>query len=121
MLTNTDFAGQHPTTFLTKRMTDLGCSNWGYESEQLRTEDEHYILTGILIHNQVFAFGKGQSAKAARISASEAALKKLNGDNLAEFYGICDCKLVIEKVRENEETKEKSHEEEEEEVIYLEE
>lgn len=120
MLTNTDFAGQHPTTFLTKRMTDLGCSNWGYESEQLRTEDEHYILTGILIHNQVFAFGKGQSAKAARISASEAALKKLNGDNLAEFYGICDCKLVIEKARENEETKEKGHREEEE-VIYLEE
>lgn len=106
-------------------MTDLGCSNWGYESEQLRTEDEHYILTGILIHSQVFAFGKGQSAKVARIAASEAALKKLNGDGLTEFYDICDCKFVTEKVMKKEETKGKRHgeevEEEEEEVVYLEE
>lgn len=102
-------------------MTDLGCNNWGYESEQLRTEDEHYILTGILIHNKVFAFGKGQSAKAARISASEAALKKLNGNGLAEFYGMCDCKLVKEQTRESEETKGKGNGDEEEEVVYLEE
>lgn len=102
-------------------MTDLGCSNWGYESEQLRTEEEHYILTGILIHSQVFAFGKGQSAKAARVSASEAALTKLNGGGLTEFYGICDCRFATEKGRGKKEKKEKGQEEEEEEVVYLEE
>lgn len=101
-------------------MTDLGCSNWGYESEQLKTEEEHYILTGILIHSQVFAFGKGQSAKAARVTASEAALAKLNGDGLTEFYGICDCRLVTEKGRETDEGKVKRQKEEEE-VVYLEE
>lgn len=102
-------------------MTDLGCSNWGYESEQLKTEDEHYILTGILIHSQVFAFGKGQSAKAAKVAASEAALKKLNGNGLNEFYEICDCKLVKEQTRETEEMREKKNEDDEEEVVYLEE
>lgn len=103
-------------------MTDLGCTNWGYESEQIRTEEEYFILTGILIHSKVFAFGKGPSAKAARICASEAALEKLNSDGLIEFQGICDCKIVGEnEMKDLERAKGIRANGEEEEVVWLEE
>ncbi|KAL7269242.1 Dicer-like protein 1 [Rhizina undulata] len=94
-----NFAGQHPTTFLTKRMTDLGCENWGFESEQFRDQEEAYVLTAILVHDSVFAYGKGLSIKAARVAASEKALEKLNNTDLEGFYGICNCQHVKQLAR----------------------
>ena len=86
-----DFAGQHPTTFLTKALTNRGCENWGYESEQYKGTDEAYMVTAVMLHDKVFAFGKGVSAKSARVDASEKALKKLSKMSEVKFYNLCDC------------------------------
>lgn len=96
-----DFAGQHPTTFLTKKLTTLGCENWGWECDQYRTEYESYVIAGIIIHGEVFAFGKGLSAKNARVQASEEALTKLNSLSGEELQALCKCRMEKEHSHNN--------------------
>ncbi|KAF8247196.1 hypothetical protein K440DRAFT_584862 [Wilcoxina mikolae CBS 423.85] len=86
-----DFAGQHPTTFLTKKLTSLGCENWGWECDQYITEEDNYMIAAIMIHGEVFSWGKGVSAKTARLQASEEALTKLCSMNSDQLRCLCSC------------------------------
>lgn len=86
-----DFAGQHPTTFLTKKLTDLGCENWGWECDQFRSEEEAYVIAAILVHGEVFSWGRGTSSKTARVQASEEALNKIAAMNEEEVRKMCWC------------------------------
>jgi hypothetical protein len=45
-----------------------------------------------MLHGEVFAFGKGHSAKNARVIASEDALAKLDGMSGEEFAEFCNCR-----------------------------
>ena len=99
-----DFAGQHPSTFLTKKLTDMGCESWGWEGDQFRDEElqEAYVIAAVLIHGEVFAYGKGASTKTARVAAAEEALKKMDAMDDKAFEKLCWCKaknVVTEAVR----------------------
>ena len=47
------------------------------------------MIAAIVVHGEVFSWGKGASAKTARVQASEEALKKLDE---ADLQGLCNCK-----------------------------
>lgn len=87
-----DFAGQHPTTFLTKELTRRGCRNWGYEKENYRDGENNYVLYAVMIHGEVFEHVVGEALKEAKVEVSMMALKRLERMNDAEFAGICDCR-----------------------------
>jgi len=87
-----DFAGQHPTTFLTKKFTSLSCEDWGWECDQYKTEEESYIIAAIMVHGEVLSWGKGASVKTARVQASEEALKKMATMDANQLQGLCTCK-----------------------------
>lgn len=91
-----DFAGQHPTTFLTKELTRRGCMNWGYEKKNYRDGDNNYVLYGVMIHNEVFEHVVGEAIKDAKVEVSMKALKRLEQMRDVEFEDICDCKQVAE-------------------------
>jgi len=90
-----NFANRHPTTFVSKKLTDeYKCRDFQIMNSDLKEgEIEICITAGILVHRKVIASGKGTSAKYARIKASRAALELLDGVGIAEFrqrFG-CDC------------------------------
>ncbi|PWW79995.1 hypothetical protein C7212DRAFT_355951 [Tuber magnatum] len=88
-----NFAGQHPTTYITKRMVDLQCESWGFESQQCTTGNMTYILTAIVVHHEIFSYGSGASVKAARVEASLAAMKKLEEpEGLTQLQDLCNCR-----------------------------
>lgn len=87
-----DFAGQHPTTFLTKELTRRGCMDWGFEKEQYNEGEEQYILSAILIHEHVFEYALGDSVKSAKSKSSTMALEKLDQMTDEEFQKFCNCR-----------------------------
>ena len=86
-----DFAGQHPTTFLTKKLVAIGCDNWGWECEQYKTDEDNYVIAAIMIHGEVFTWGKAQSARMARVRGAEKALKDLREMGDEEAAKLCTC------------------------------
>ncbi|KAA8904644.1 hypothetical protein FN846DRAFT_21763 [Sphaerosporella brunnea] len=93
-----DFAGQHPSTFLAKKLDNIGCQQWGWETTTKRTdEDGLKVFTAVVIHGEIFSVGTGASAKAARIIAAEAALEKLNSFSPEEVRNLCNCPKSTDK------------------------
>ncbi|KAG0129258.1 hypothetical protein HOY82DRAFT_488379 [Tuber indicum] len=92
-----NFAGQHPTTYISKFMDDLNCELWGFESQQCMTGNMTYILTAIVVHSEIFSYGSGVSVKAARVEASLAAIQKLEDpEGLRLLKETCNCAEVRE-------------------------
>ncbi|RPA90243.1 hypothetical protein L873DRAFT_1718671 [Choiromyces venosus 120613-1] len=93
-----NFAGQHPTTFVTKRMTEFQCECWGFKSQQCTTGNQTYILTAIVVHREIFSHGQGTSVRNARVDASLAAMKKLEDpEGVKQLQELCNCAEVREK------------------------
>lgn len=57
-----------------------------------RTEEDSFIVSVVMIHEQILASGRGLSTKNARVAAAEAAIAKLDKMKFAEFSRICTCK-----------------------------
>jgi endoribonuclease Dicer len=107
-----DFAGQHPSTFLAKKLTEIGCQQWGWETGTKRTEEDLKVFAAVLIHGVVFTAAPAGSAKAARILAAEAALKKLDSLRPEELRELCNCPKHHDKDGEYVEAEEIEDEEE---------
>ncbi|KAK6533348.1 Dicer-like protein 1 [Orbilia ellipsospora] len=85
------FAGNHPVTHLSTRMTELGCTDWRILSKEHRDRDNSYILSCVMFHTSILAEGKAASQKNARTNAAKHALVKLDKMSTAEFLKTCTC------------------------------
>ncbi|KAJ6262023.1 hypothetical protein Dda_2825 [Drechslerella dactyloides] len=85
------FAGNHPVTRLTSRMTELGCQDFRIFSKEFRDRDSSYVLSVVMFHNTIMAEGKASSAKNSRTKAAENAGRVLDGMATEEFMKTCVC------------------------------
>jgi len=80
-------------------------------SQEFKDRDTSYVLTAVMIHNEIFANSRNATIKNARIAAAKRATDKLERIGLDAFYEICNCESIIGRERvEIEETKEKHKE-----------
>jgi len=91
------YASKHPTTFLTNFLqVNMGCTNWTSVAKEIKSVDgsKPNFLAMIIVHDEVVADKRGESAKNAKVDAAKKALAILKGLPLMEFrekYG-CDCR-----------------------------
>ncbi|RDW69817.1 putative dicer-like protein 1 [Coleophoma cylindrospora] len=88
------FANKHPTTALASFLdTNMGCSNWRLFSKPIPQIDgsKTQVLACIMIHDQVIADDCGDSARYAKVRASQLAMRILDGLSPTEFRQKYDC------------------------------
>ncbi|KAF3918042.1 hypothetical protein ABW21_db0204670 [Orbilia brochopaga] len=85
------FAGNHPVTRLTSRMTELGCQDFRIFSKEFKDRDSSYVISCVMFHNTIMAEGKASSAKNSRTKAAEAAGRKLDEMTTEQFTKTCVC------------------------------
>lgn len=89
------FANKHPTTFLHKKLTEYGCMNYVLKcSDQPEGPVAVRIMAGVIIHRDVVATAESSSARYAKVRASQACLRLLDGLSITEFrekFG-CNCR-----------------------------
>ncbi|KAF3189375.1 Dicer-like protein 1 [Orbilia oligospora] len=85
------FAGNHPVTHLTTRMTELGCSDFRIFSKEYKDRDKSYVLSVVIFHDKILAEGKASSKKNSRTNAAKHSLEKLATMSAAEFRKKCTC------------------------------
>jgi endoribonuclease Dicer len=101
------FVGAKAPTFLAKKLTNIGCQQWGWETGTKSAEDDRKVFEeAILIHGVVFAVSSADSAEVARVFAAEAALKKLRELGPEELHELCNCPKS-HKEREHEKARKK--------------
>ena len=89
------FANRHPTSYVYKKLTDeYGCTDFkvlSTEAEEGRIET--VITAGLVVHNTTLSWSQGESARYAKVRASQQALEKLEGMSREEFRRkfACDC------------------------------
>jgi len=92
-------------------MTGLGCDDWRMFSQEFKDRDTSYVLTAVMIHNEIFADSRNATIKNARIAAAKRATDKLERIGIEAFYEICNCETIREDARvEMEKIKEKNKE-----------
>lgn len=82
-------------TFLHNRLSkDFGCTNYCLKAGEIPTDGAPTIvLAAVLVHKTALAKETASSGRYAKIKASEAALKVLDGLHASEFRERyqCDC------------------------------
>lgn len=89
------FASRHPTSYITKKLSDeYGCTDFRVLSTDVEEGRIETIITaGVVVHNTTLAWSQGESARYARVRASQKALQILEGMSRDEFRARfrCDC------------------------------
>ncbi|KAK6512062.1 Dicer-like protein 1 [Arthrobotrys musiformis] len=85
------YAGNHPVTQLTTRMTDLGCTDFRIFSKEYKDRDKSYVLSVVIFHDTILAEGKASSKKNSRTNAAKHSLDKLASMTGDEFRKKCTC------------------------------
>lgn len=92
------FANKHPTTFLHKKLTEYGCINYKLMcSDPPEGPEPVRITAGIIIHGQVVATAESNSARYAKVRASQKCLQILESMDGADFRNKfhCACKDTV--------------------------
>ncbi|KAK6348851.1 Dicer-like protein 1 [Orbilia blumenaviensis] len=85
------FAGNHPVTHLTTRLTELGCTDFRFFSKEYKDRDKSYVLSVVILHSTILAEGKASSKKNSRTNAAKHSLEKLATISADEFKKMCTC------------------------------
>lgn len=97
------FANNHPTTYLHKLLSlSFGCAEYrlmASEVESVIPGGSPTALAALMVHNEVVADGEASSTKQAKVKASSAALKLMQGMSRDEYRLTyrCDCTAKEEK------------------------
>lgn len=85
-------AAMHPSTYITRKMQDMQCHNWSFETENFRPDDdEEKIITALMIHGEIFSYGKETSARQGKFIAAENAVAKIEEMGHEAFEKLCTC------------------------------
>jgi endoribonuclease Dicer len=99
-----NLASNHPTTRLSCLLSiNFGCSNWrigALETDTFIPGKGKAIAAMVMIHQKVYFYSLGQSGRYARVGATHAALKKLDGLPPFEFRKKYGCDFVHDGERE---------------------
>ena len=91
------FANNHPTTYLYKLLTlTFGCSDFQLKAQEIESVIPGNLPTavaGLIVHGDIVADGEASSTKNAKVKASSAALKLMQGLSRDEYRAQykCDC------------------------------
>ena len=93
-----NYANKHPTTFLHKKLTEYGCTNYKLMcSDPPEGPQQVRITAGVIVHENVVAVAESTGVRYAKVRASQKCLQILESVNVAEFREKyhCDCRGVI--------------------------
>ncbi|KAK1091379.1 Dicer-like protein 1, partial [Friedmanniomyces endolithicus] len=100
------FANNHPCTHLHRLLqTAYGCQDYRLMAKELPTIDlteKTDVVAAVMVHDEIVAFGKGKSARYARLRAAQQAIEAIEGFAPFEFrsrFG-CRCSSKEEGVQE---------------------
>ena len=93
------FANKHPTTFLHKRMAELGCMEFKLlHSDPPDGPVEVRITAGVVIHSDCYATAESSSPRYAKVRAAQKMIQLLEGMTAQEFRKKyhCDCRGEVD-------------------------